>query len=154
MFLFIALATVLSAVAQVPQPAISLTIKADPETVKAGSPVRIDITITNVSKQTIRVDRETIEAMGESTHQFDVRDSSGNPVPETRYYRQFKGDPLTWHNFRRSALAPGATTKDEATLTKLFDLSIPGEYTVQARRYDEFSSRTWVKSNTIKITVQ
>jgi hypothetical protein len=91
--------------------------------------------------------------MAESTHQFDVRDSKGNAVPETKYYKQLH-DPLTWHNFRRSILAPGESTKDEATLNKLYDLRDPGEYTVQARRTDDFHSGAWVKSNIIKITLK
>ena len=142
-----------SSAAQTSQPTFSVTIAAAQGPFQAGSPIKIDITIKNVSDHEIRVEREAIQSMGESTHEFDVRDSNGNPVPETRYYRRFK-DPLTWHNYRRSILAPGGTAKDEVTLNKLYDLSIPGEYTVQARRHNDFYSGEWVKSNTIKITVK
>lgn len=141
-----------AATAQTTQPTISLTIKAEQDVVQAGSAVKVQITITNVSKQKIGVQRERNPGHGEIFHEFDIRDADGNPAPESNYQKRLRANP-PFLSLVPTVLAPGESAKDEATLSKLYDLSLPGEYTVQARRYDN-DSRTLVKSNTVKIRVQ
>ena len=38
------------------------------------------------------------------------------------------------------------------SVSDLYDLSKPGQYTIQVRRWDD-DTKTWVKSNTITVTV-
>jgi hypothetical protein len=37
-------------------------------------------------------------------------------------------------------------------LNDFYDLSAPGQYTIQVRRWDD-ETKTWVKSNTLTVTV-
>jgi hypothetical protein len=50
-------------------------------------------------------------------------------------------------------LKPGQTLKEACPVDKRYDLTQPGEYSVQASRYD-YETKTWVKSNTITLTVE
>jgi hypothetical protein len=38
------------------------------------------------------------------------------------------------------------------SVSDLYDLSKPGQYTIQVRRWDD-ETKTWVKSNTLTVTV-
>jgi hypothetical protein len=149
----VALAGVLAIPAEPAEPAIALQIKAEQDIVPSGSPSRVDITIKNVSSQPVGVRRERAEGSGEISQEFDVRDSSGDPVPETRWGRRVREGPPIISSSILSIVAPGETAKDEVVLNRVYDLSLAGQYTVQAKRFDEVS-KIWVKSNTITITIQ
>lgn len=152
---WMALPLLLSAgAAQGPDPAISIAISMPEATVDAGSAVKLTIAITNVSKQTILVDRLLGGGKGEFFHEFEVRDARGGAVAETKYYRQFKEGTIDMMgHIMGHEVEPGESLKEEVTLNKLYDLSLPGQYTIQARRLDH-PSKTYVKSNTIKLTVK
>ena len=49
-------------------------------------------------------------------------------------------------------LLPGESWRDLILMKNLYDLSQPGQYTIQVRRWDD-ETKTWVKSNTLTVTV-
>lgn len=51
-----------------------------------------------------------------------------------------------------SGIQPGKSISADIPLSNCYDLSEPGEYTIQAQRFDPFTQE-WVKSNEIKIKV-
>ena len=127
------------------KPTFSIAISA-PQAVKKGSPIMVEITVTNVSNRAIHFDGE-FPNQGERDFKIDVLDSQGNPAPETRYMKAIWGEDqgpapthivLTGHRVQRD-LVPGQIWKEEADLTQVFILE-PGTYKVRFSRPD-FDSR-------------
>jgi hypothetical protein len=144
----------LVAAARTPAPAISITISAADSAPAAKSAVKVTITVKNVTRRRIVVDKLLGGETGEFLHEFDVRNARGEPAAETEYYRGFKeGGPDGIYEIMGHPLEPGESLVDNVTLSKLYDLSLPGRYTIQARRRDS-ESKTYVKSNTITLTVK
>jgi hypothetical protein len=119
--------------AQEKQPSFSITISA-PQTTKTGQPVRLDVTVTNISSN--RITLEFARAMA-FDFLFSVQDSQGRAALETRKYQAIQGkDPHTtiWARlYANKSLLPGETLQFNTDLTELFDLK-PDEYTVQLSR--------------------
>jgi hypothetical protein len=145
-----------------PPPApFSLAISVKEHTVKAGSEVPMQIVLTNTSADQIAIrGGEPPDAGKRDGYILDVRNAAGEFVPNTAYlnFQPFKAYlflPGEANFFDRSfhGLKPGETLTNEVILDKLFDLSQPGKYTIQARRADE-NSKAVAKSNIIKVTVK
>jgi hypothetical protein len=141
---------------QVPptQAPFSLNISAKDDTVRAGSEVRVKIVLTNTSNREIYIIHEKASDVGEQAgFTLDVRDAGGMVVPFTRYGQLFfNHEAVTLGAPSPFDLKPGKTLKDEIIVSKLFDLSKPGKYSIQVKRQDD-SSTAVVKSNTITVTV-
>jgi hypothetical protein len=161
--------------AQSTKPAISITINSSPTVVKTGTEVKVEITLTNVSNHQITLAKDNAQNHGESFNRIEVRDQKGNLAPDTRYARFLKGkvsdddkrqdknkavgdhgvelvNDLPLDSAAPHVLKPGETLKDEIVVTKLFDLSTPGKYTIQVDRHDD-EGKTTVKANAITVTV-
>ena len=128
-------------IAQNSMPTFSIAISA-PETAKHGAAVMVNVTVTNVSNSTIHFDGD-FPNHGERNFNIDVLDSQGNPAPETVYMKAIRGEDqgpgpthivIVGHLVQRD-LAPGATWKEEADLTTVFNLE-PGTYKVRFSRPD------------------
>jgi len=159
-------AAVVPIAGQGPEPSISLTVIRDPPTVKAGSPtIWIEVALTNITKSVINVPQ--LEPAGVYIR-LDVRDSTGEPVGKTRFYREVTGDrtgkdapasadPGVFDTLGRAAppgpLQPGASAKHPFNLAWLFDLTQPGKYAIQAQEADPVSGAI-VKSKVFTLTVQ
>jgi hypothetical protein len=126
--------------------------------VKAGSPVRVKITTTNTS------DREVVYyETGPWHYNIYVRDATGAYAPDTPEglgkhpwspRRTGGGGVFSGPSFRfRLAIGPGKKQEDEVDVTKEYDLSKPGKYTVQLERPDPENKGQWLRSNTITVTV-
>ena len=122
---------------------------------KTGSQINVDATLTNKSKDTINLD-VAAQWMAELDFKIDVRDAQGILAPLTDYGRQAikgEGDLPIVENYRgKVILHPGDTFKREIEVTKLYDLSLPGKYTVLAQRIDDTNGAV-AKSNTATLTV-
>ena len=93
----------------------------------------------------------------------DVRDSQGAVPPETELGQASgnRGDTRPqWldtsatgrEDVRGGSYKPGEQSTEVVAVNDLYDLSKPGQYTIQVRRWDD-ETKTWVKSNTITVTV-
>jgi hypothetical protein len=157
--------------AQSAKPPVSIVISA-PQAVRAGSKIKMDVTLTNVSNHGVIGYFEDV-SHSEFNYDFDVRDSEGKPAPETRLMRAEKGlDPgpgphiwITTHlGVGGYRVKPGESIKGSADLSELYNLQ-PGTYTVQlswwenrARYRDPQKPRppagaVVAKSNTITVTI-
>jgi hypothetical protein len=141
--------------AQVAPPVFSISISVEPTVAKAGTPIELAVTLTNVSNHQISVAQEK-GGKAEFDYRIDVRNSSNTNAPDTNYHKKVKGQetsdvtPLlrSWGFLQ---VDPGKTLKDHVDLTRLFQLA-PGKYTVQVERTDDESKAT-VKSNTVLLTI-
>jgi hypothetical protein len=156
--------------AQTVQQPFSLTISAAHDTVKAGAPIVIEIRFKNISDHNIfRTERPEGPTHGELLG-FPpvVRDVEGKEPPLTKFGRLEFGRKkageddsdgyMMQSGVGGSWLRPGGVMTPVIKLNELYDLSIPGKYTVQVLHggYDlhgGHDDKTEVKSNTIALTV-
>jgi len=139
------------------EPPFSLAIHPVLDLVKAGSPVKIRMTVTNNTKRPI-----ITETWGPNLiFQFDVRDTKGERPLSTRGRALFGVKEPGLGNARvdfpggsssGEVVEPGKTVEIEQVVPDLFDLNQPGKYTVQARRSDGTLNGV-VKSNTVTVTI-
>jgi hypothetical protein len=145
----------------------SVTISTPGSEVKIGSTVELTITTKNISAQNIYHGFVAGGPPGRSVD-IDLRDSGGNPVLETPYGRKAHGkDRKPWSGssfVERVLVKPGETFDEKVDLSKEYDLSRAGTYTIQVQRSDLVSNEqlkshakmgigNTVKSNTITITM-
>jgi hypothetical protein len=181
------IAEVALAIPQGNQVPFSITISAAQSVFKADSEVRIRLVFKNTSGEEVPYARSLgtgVEPQGEIFTDVEVRDAKGELAPETKYYRLLRGKPDTSANppapeksgeapatsgrpeprpmFRWSftgvMLRPGEFREEDIVVSKLYDLSQPGRYTISAtRRLSDVTtdpnSKLIAKSNTLTITI-
>jgi hypothetical protein len=167
--LILAVTIAVLAYAQTVQQPFSLTISAAHDTVKAGAPIVIELTFKNISDHNIRcTGRPEGPTHGEliGFHPI-VRDVEGKEPPLTKLGRlefdrkkpgEDDSDAYMIESAAGTWLRPGGVMTPVIKLNELYDLSIPGEYTVQVSHggYDlhgGHDDKTEVKSNAITLAV-
>ena len=145
-------------------PPFSLTLWISPHVTgfKPGE-VYVEVITENTSnhKLFLWTERLSTEQAG-SVYKVDIHDSNGMSPPEMEFGRQTKifdeappsaGPTSTPRQLgERMRLLPGESWRDLILMKNLYDLSQPGQYTIQVRRWDD-ETKTWVKSNTLTVTV-
>ena len=136
---------------------ISISITATQDVVKAGSPVFLDMTITNMSSHQVE-----LGVFGRAwVREVEVRDSQGNQSLTREGRILFKHEAATSKDVitsmwglgseSSSPLDPGKARVFHRQVPALFDLSQPGKYTIQVHRID--GPGVVVNSNTVTVTV-
>ncbi len=128
----------------------TLTLEAKEPPVKAGSEVKVDITLRNSSNRAMYMSH----SLSELDYAFDVRDSQNRIPPETEFARKSKGRAY-FSNDHVFYLQPGESLpKAPLVVSKFYDLSRPDKYTIQVSRVvpKELGGGV-IKSNFITITV-
>lgn len=139
---------------------ISLTITAVHDSVKAGTPILVKITLKNISNHDIKLARDNA---GRDSH-LDVRDADGNLAPDTLLGSVWNGHvanpapaglPIEYleGNLVIGTLKPQDTDTWEVDAFKFYEMSHSVKYVIQARWRDPESLSLVVKSNTITVTV-
>jgi hypothetical protein len=135
-------------------------------TVRAGLGADVLVVTKNVSAHSIVLRRQAHErdtGMLGSLFRVDVQDSQGNPPPDAElgqsanHLAEAPPDPASMALARAAgtvvSLRPGQDWRNTIRVSDLYDLSKPGQYTIQVRRWDD-ETKTWVRSNTITATVE
>lgn len=125
--------------------------------VKAGSEIRLRVTLTNTSDHDLSFGIAPGETPDQTlSYTVDIRDARGQQAPPTAFLRDLREHrPLTAGSVFGYTLSPGKSYEEELVITKLYVLSHPGRYTIQVAR----SQKPWpnpasnVKSNAIAIIV-
>lgn len=136
----------------------SVTITPEKPTVKVASPVWVVATVENKSNHDIPVYRAISGDMDQGgwVYTVDVRHDKGVASSETRFYRivQDRDPDVTMKRSGGSTkVKPGETMTDRVNVSKLYDLTQPGRYTIQFQRLDP-ETKTFVKSNEITVTLR
>jgi len=171
LMVFVLFTSVISAggQAQVAQPApaepkFSLTIKTAQGTVKVGSDVVVEAEMKNISAEDIFYSALMGRGQepGSSGFTWEILNSEGKPVPLTEYGLKINGleppqgepGPGGYAPSGRKTVfglvGPDKAIVEKMALSKEYDLSKPGKYSIQALRSD---GKTDVKSNIITLTV-
>jgi hypothetical protein len=140
----------------------TLSIKSSPSTVKAGTEIKLEITVANVSDRPISVYQVSGEA--EAVNKIEVRDTSGSVLPRIDGRTMMISGkphylPKQWLSRKGVVLKPGETLEDFSILSKMFDLTKPGKYAIVAKHWIRKGESEpipgWIgaTSNTIYITV-
>jgi hypothetical protein len=123
-------------------------------TLKLGSELFITVHLTNVSKHNLAFDYDKDSRTGVSfAHRYEVRTSQGKSAERRTISHPELGS--TGHGWPDQILKPGESmdiTGDH--ISGLYDLSRPGEYTIQLlRAIRDDPKGGFVKSNAITVTV-
>ena len=132
------------------EPPFALTLKAEENPVKAGSEVKVDITLRNSSNRAMHMSY----GLSEIDYALDVRDSENRTPPETDFARKSKGRAY-FSSDQTFYLQPGECLPTAPlVVSKFYDLSRPGNYLVQvSRAVPKELGGGIVKSNVIPITI-
>ena len=114
------------------------------------------ITLTNTSKSVIVVAQDK-SRKGDFTYAVAVRDAERKEAPWTDYHRALKGKSTVTPMVVVSGVMPqslesGQSMVDRLEINDLYDLRIPGKYTIQVERADS-ASKSLVKSNLVTLTI-
>jgi hypothetical protein len=148
--ILITLAVCAASSTQSATPPFALTLEAEENPVKAGSEVRVDITLSNSSNRAMHISYGASEV----DYAFEVRDSQNRIPLETEFARKSKGKGY-FSNDHVFYLQPGESLpKAPLVVSKFYDLSRPEEYKIQVSRAvpKELGGGT-IKSNAITITI-
>ena len=141
----LALLAVPSLFAQPAKP-LSEIISSSETTIKNGSTVRIDITMANQSSD-IMILRSN--RLGPQEAGMIVWDQNGHALSPRD---GFKERPDTIHRGMGVVIRPGKSVTESVDLNKWFDLTTPGQYTVQSSRKVPGDGEM-VESNKLTITI-
>jgi hypothetical protein len=118
-----------------------------------GEPVRVIVTMINQSKRNIHCTLTNPAWDWE----MDVRDSKGSPVAETDLLRQMKEDIKNGPRFVFRnilvTLRPSEEARDVIEVQTFYDLSRPGDYSVQIQRKFPEVTKEPIKSNRLLLTI-
>jgi len=160
----IAVGVILAGVAQAQVASHKLTVRPATDVFKVGSKVRLKVELENVSDHDLTItvipwENNEIHPEIEGFRPVVV-DANGKEPPLTKWGRLVFGRPdpsdnpnhLEFTMVTTSPLAPGKTYTSEIILSDLYDLSVPGTYTVHVPRFDE-DLKVIVKSKATTITI-
>lgn len=138
-----------------PSPSVSILLNTDTPYIKIGSELWIDAVTTNISDH--RVGIGFLPGPYESdqfTVTVQVRDTDDRPVgPEELDRHACAGKPNCIVKDEESRyLVPGESAKDHFLIGKKYDLSRPGNYTIQIVRRDKRTHEI-SESNVLLISV-
>jgi hypothetical protein len=137
-------------------PQFSLAIDLPQDAIRGDAEIPLEITMTNTSAKDLAYATAFPPQLPTDLFRFDVRDSRGNPLEEKSSMRQFFGGTEGVPKVLTSGgpplvLGPGEKLKVEALLNRVYDLSKPGKYTIQALRSD--NNGLIVQSNILTASV-
>lgn len=136
----------------------SLAITALKEPLKAGDELHLRVTITNISGRDISfiVSPGPIPEDG-PLYQINARDAEGRPAPPSAsVLRRDKRVPIYYGSRLARTVKPGESFVDQVDVTRLYDLSQPGKYTISVARSippHQNLGEGLVESNTVTVTV-
>jgi hypothetical protein len=118
--------------------------------------VEINIRLANTSNHPINASQVWASGCGvDQSYTYDIRDANGRPaeiLPEIKATKEREG------RIRRTViigtLNPGEAVETTADLRRCYDMTAPGEYSIQlSRAIAEDPKHTAIKSNKITVTV-
>jgi hypothetical protein len=117
-------------------PPFALMLEAEGNPVKAGSEVKVDITLSNSSNRAMHVSY----GLTESDYAFEVRDSQNRIPPETEFARKSKGRGY-FSSDHLFYLQPGESLpKAPLVVSKFYDFSRPGGSGTASAPHNDFDS--------------
>src|SRR6185437_3433787 len=130
---------------------LALRISTRDSTVRAGAEVVIHVTLVNHTTRDVVVPAVSTPGQAETHFQISVHDAKGRPAPPTAYARNEARRPIPG-SYGIVRVKPGESYSDDIVLTKLFDLTRGGDFTVQVAA--NWQSAAPVTSNSLSVKVR
>ena len=114
-------------------PLFSVTLDTPRAPLKSGAKLVLRVTVRNTSDHNIPFRRtNNPQSNEEFRYEIDVRDASGHRAPPSVQVLALEGQVTTVEDINNHAywLKPGESYSDDLEVTKLFNLTHPGDYTV------------------------
>ena len=124
---------------------LSIRIVPSSPTVLSGTAIMLQVTITNNSQDVAAYH----DYNRDCDYTIRVTVNGGSPATESAYKRELPCDKGLRNVTIR--LKPGESKEDRITISRLYDMSSPGEYSVQISR--AFPGIGEVKSNVVTVTI-
>lgn len=109
---------------------LRFTIRAEKQVAEVSRPVIIHFELSNESNAPIKMRDNLWSALDYELH---VRDARGKEAPLTKWGSQIRTGPIQGSG-NDVTLAPGEKYTDQQDLSRIYDISLPGDYSVQACR--------------------
>lgn len=140
------------------RPPFTIQIHLRQATIKAGSPIILDIQVVNNSDTTKSISVSPGIRFAPSYYEATVLDEKNNAMAETSYGQRMHGrgdDPkaIGGGSHFQAPIEPGEHVDQEYELNRLYRITDPGIYTIQLRRNDLLGGGKSVKSNVVVLTV-
>jgi hypothetical protein len=147
------------------EPVLKLTISVQKPVFKIGSDVRVDVVLRNVGSQSVDLVGAPLGVLGDSVgdvhyYRAVVADEKDSPVAFTALGKRLWGEeaaPGTMFDGSAILKQPfdaGEERRHFLIVSKLYDFSKPGRYTIQVTRPSLERATALVKSNRITITIE
>jgi hypothetical protein len=132
----------------------SLTLRAREYRVRAGSEVRVQVTLVNPSDHEIALP-QAAPGKPEFDYRVSVYDEWGNSPKETDYVKTAEQMRAASSSTKALVTVPAKKTlNSEIVVSDLYDFSRPGRYSVVVSRRDQAGSWFMVESNSVAIVVE
>jgi hypothetical protein len=140
------------------KPTFTVTVSTDHDTVAPGAKVIVTVRLTNVSDHLLRFGRFGFGGP-DSAYRVEVRDSGGQLAPYTADYgkKLRREPPYNQPIIGRSVpyfVDKGETATEEIEVTKQYDLSAPGRYTISVFHSDREANVDVQSLNTVTLKVE
>ena len=133
------------------QPPFSLTLSALTPNIESGSDVHIKIVMKNLSNHDLDCTPNYANGL-DRAYEYDVRDSSGKALES--WTKKHPEIGQTFNPMIARFLKPGETVDTGEVISTTFDMTQPGQYTVQvSRKVSDNPKDGVVKSNKVTITI-
>lgn len=139
------------------KPEFSIVVTPPAGPIKLGVPVNVSVTVTNVSGKEIYWMAESPDTAYRALNILLKKE--GRKVETTAFHRKITGtqrrdDPadVELGNATVSPIPPGKSFTLSIDLTRLYEITEPGVYTLGLGRYDE-NTKTSVFSNTLTLNI-
>jgi hypothetical protein len=119
--------------------------------VESGSQVELVIVMKNISNHDLHYSLSYSNGL-DRAYQYDVRDSSGRAVELLTKKHPEIGEPF--HIWPQHVVRPGETDSSGGAISNFYDMTKPGEYTIQVSRLLSDNPKDGVvKSNKITVNI-
>lgn len=135
----------------------ALTLEAPKQPLKAGTPIVLRVKVTNTSVREVRVATSEGAPEVSKVYQVHVLDERGRPAPPLVPPPSPKGKTvLSIGSLKGAYLQPGQSLTDEANISHVYNLSLPGQYKIWVAEpfyRGPHLPNGLVNSNTVVVTV-
>ena len=145
-------------VQQSTDPGFSIVVAGPTRQPKVNEPLKVTITVTNTTNHVVYWSSDVGKDTQYTAFHYDL-EQNGHEVETTFFHRKVTGrnrpgDPEETYSSSSVLLphAPGKMFEMTIDLKRLYEISAPGQYTLQVSRYDEATKST-VRSNTIVLDI-
>src|ERR1700722_426018 len=142
-------AILMSSVAAYATEPFTLAVTPLSQRIESGSRVELDVALTNTSDHDLNAS-SMYQGSGNESCQIEVRDSSGNRLK--RLQRPDDDGKGLHSSDLNPPLKPNESVKDWINVTAFYDLTDPGEYTIELSRQLGRKSSI-VRSNVVTVTI-